>query len=101
MAASLPWITGTEFRLGLLRSGSDMRTDSTHVLASIRRMNRSELVGETFRAALNLLMRRMNATVSLLKALGGSWQPGMLPAPSQMGPSSAPTQDRSQARARS
>src|SRR5438876_1919088 len=41
--------------LGLLRAGSDMRTDSTHVLASIRRMNRSELVGETFRAALNLL----------------------------------------------
>jgi transposase len=41
--------------LGLLRERSDMRTDSTHVLASIRKMNRSELVGETLRAALNVL----------------------------------------------
>jgi transposase len=30
-------------------------TDSTHVLASIRNMNRSELAGETIRAALNVL----------------------------------------------
>jgi transposase len=32
-----------------------MRTDSTHVLASIRNVNRSDLVGETLRAALNVL----------------------------------------------
>jgi transposase len=36
--------------LGMLRDRSDMRTDSTHVVASIRNMNRSELVGETLRA---------------------------------------------------
>ena len=41
--------------LGLVREGSDMRTDSTHIIASIRNMNRLELVGETLRAALNVL----------------------------------------------
>jgi transposase len=41
--------------LGLVRGRSDMRTDSTHVVASIRNMNRSELVGETLRATLNVL----------------------------------------------
>jgi transposase len=41
--------------LRLLRLRSDMRTDSTHVVASIRNMNRNELVGETLRAALNVL----------------------------------------------
>jgi transposase len=41
--------------LGLVRERSDMRTDSTHILASIRNMNRLELVGETLRAALNIL----------------------------------------------
>src|ERR1700674_2775306 len=35
--------------LGLVRARSDMRTDSTHVLASIRNVNRSDLVGETLR----------------------------------------------------
>lgn len=32
-----------------------MRTDSTHIVASIRNMNRLELVGEMLRAALNVL----------------------------------------------
>lgn len=41
--------------LGLIRGRNDMRTDSTHVVASIRNMNRSELVGETLRATLNVL----------------------------------------------
>jgi transposase len=41
--------------LGLLRERSDMRTDSTHIIASIRNMNRLELVGETLRATLNAL----------------------------------------------
>jgi transposase len=41
--------------LGMLRDRSDMRTDSTHVVASIRNLNRSELVGETLRATLNVL----------------------------------------------
>lgn len=39
----------------LIHRRSDMRTDATHVVASIRNMNRSELVGETLRAALNAL----------------------------------------------
>ncbi len=37
------------------RPGTKQRTDSTHVLAAIRTLNRLELVGETLRAALNSL----------------------------------------------
>ena len=37
---------------GLARRGGQMRTDATHVVARIRRLNRWELVGETVRAAL-------------------------------------------------
>lgn len=40
---------------GLLRLRGRQRTDSTHVLGAIRRLNRLELVAETFRAALNEL----------------------------------------------
>ena len=40
---------------GLLRSGGRQRTDSTHVLASVRTLNRMEFVGETLRAALEAL----------------------------------------------
>lgn len=39
--------------LGLLRARGRQRTDSTHVLAAIRPLNRLENVGETLRAALN------------------------------------------------
>jgi transposase len=39
--------------LGLLTAGGQQRTDSTHVLAAIRVLNRLELVAETLRAALN------------------------------------------------
>jgi transposase len=39
--------------LGLLKARGRQRTDATHVLASIRVLNRLELVGETLRAALN------------------------------------------------
>jgi transposase len=56
---------------GLIRKRSDMRTDATHVLASVRNMNRSELVGETLRAALNVI-----ATVDprwLAANVDGSW----------------------------
>ena len=42
---------------GLLKSRGQQRTDSTHVLAAIRTLNRLELVGETLRAALNALAR--------------------------------------------
>jgi transposase len=38
---------------GLLKARSRRRTDSTHVLAATRDLNRLELVGETLRAALN------------------------------------------------
>ncbi|MFI8879501.1 IS1182 family transposase [Streptomyces sp. NPDC055243] len=38
--------------MDLLRAGGLQRTDSTHVLAAIRTLNRMELAGETLRAAL-------------------------------------------------
>ena len=42
---------------GLLKMRGQQRTDATNVLCSVRTMNRLELVGETFRAALNELAR--------------------------------------------
>ncbi len=46
----------TQFReLGLLKAQGRQRTDSTHVLAAVRVLNRLERVGETLRAALNSL----------------------------------------------
>jgi transposase len=41
--------------LGLLKGKSKQRTDSTHVLAATRELNRLELVGETMRLALEVL----------------------------------------------
>src|SRR5918998_5894208 len=41
--------------LGLIRQRGRQRTDSTHVLAAVRVLNRLERVGETMRAALNSL----------------------------------------------
>ena len=40
---------------GLLKGHKRQRTDSTHILAAIRPLNRLETLGETFRAALNSL----------------------------------------------
>ena len=40
---------------GLLKVRGRSRTDSTHVLAAVRTLNRLELVGETLRAALNAI----------------------------------------------
>lgn len=40
---------------GWIKGGGKQRTDSTHVLAAIRSLNRLELVGETMRRALNEL----------------------------------------------
>jgi transposase len=40
---------------GLLKAGGRQRTDSTHVLAAVRGLNRLELVGETLRHALESL----------------------------------------------
>jgi transposase len=39
--------------LGLLKPRGKQLTDSTHVLAAVRTMNRLERVGEMLRAALN------------------------------------------------
>src|SRR5919198_3960480 len=41
--------------LGFLKSRGRQRTDSTHVLAAVRMLNRLERVGETLRATLNAL----------------------------------------------
>jgi hypothetical protein len=38
---------------GLLKSGGRARTDSTHIIAAVRTLNRLECVGETLRAVLN------------------------------------------------
>src|SRR5258708_35675658 len=40
---------------GLLKARGQQRTDSTHVLAAIRTLNRLECVGETMRHALETL----------------------------------------------
>ncbi len=42
---------------GLVKARGKGRADATHVLASIRVLNRLELVGETLRAALNVLVQ--------------------------------------------
>src|SRR5262249_42545966 len=41
--------------LDLIKARGRQRTDATHVLASVRALNRLELVAETLRAALNVL----------------------------------------------
>lgn len=39
----------------LVKAGGQQRTDSTHILAAVRQLNRLEIVGETVRRALNEL----------------------------------------------
>jgi len=48
-------VLGRSQELGLFRPRGRQRTDSTHVLAAVRVLNRLERVGETLRAALNSL----------------------------------------------
>jgi len=55
--------------LGLVRARGRQRTDSTHVLAAVRVLNRLERVGETLRAALNSLA-----------VLAPDWLRGIVPA---------------------
>lgn len=43
---------------GWLKAGGRQRTDSTHILAAIHRLNRIELVGQTMQHALNEIARR-------------------------------------------
>ncbi len=54
---------------GWIRSKSKVRTDSTHILAKVRRLNQLELVGETLRA-----------TLDALSAAAPAWVRGHLPA---------------------
>ena len=58
--------------LGLVVAGGRQRTDSTHVLARIRDLNRLELAGETVRAALEALSAA--APGWLAGVIGPSWQ---------------------------
>lgn len=55
----------------LLKARGKQRTDSTHILAAIRRLNRLELVGETLRQALNELA--LYAPNWLLKQVSQDW----------------------------
>jgi transposase len=57
---------------GLVRAGGRQRTDSTHVLARIRDLNRLELAGETVRAALEALAAA--APGWLATVIDSSWQ---------------------------
>ena len=57
---------------GLVAAGGRQRTDSTHVLARIRDLNRLELAGETVRAALEALAAA--APGWLATVIDSSWQ---------------------------
>ncbi|MCB0226496.1 MAG: IS1182 family transposase [Anaerolineae bacterium] len=56
---------------GLVKAGGQQRTDSTHVLAAIRQVNRLECVGETIRQVLNELARQ--APDWLLEQIRPDW----------------------------
>jgi hypothetical protein len=58
--------------LGLVKAGGVQRTDSTHVLARIRDLNRLELAGESIRAALEALA--VAAPGWLVTMIDASWQ---------------------------
>ena len=59
----------TGLQEGWIRSTSKVRTDSTHILAKVRRLNQLELVGETLRA-----------TLDALSSAAPAWVGGHLPA---------------------
>lgn len=56
---------------GLVRAGGRQRTDATHVLACVRRLNRIEQVGESLRAALEEIAR--TAPTWLVPLLQPGW----------------------------
>jgi transposase len=58
--------------LGLVGAGMRQRTDSTHVLARIRQLNRLELAGEAVRAALEALAAAEPGWLATV--IGPSWQ---------------------------
>jgi transposase len=55
---------------GLVKAGGRQRTDSTHVIACVRRLNRIETVGETLRAALEAIARISPAFIVSLLEVG-------------------------------
>lgn len=55
---------------GLVKSGGRQRTDSTHVIAGVRRLNRIETVGETLRAALEAIARISPTWIAPLLEIG-------------------------------
>lgn len=57
---------------GWVKAGGKQRTDSTHVLAKVRNLNRLELVGETLRNALDALAER--APEWLMQQISREWQ---------------------------
>lgn len=57
--------------LGLLRGRGRQRSDSTHVLAAVRLLNRLELVGETLRHALEVLAEA--APAWLVQQISADW----------------------------
>jgi hypothetical protein len=73
--------------IGLLRAGGRHRTDSTHVLAAVRTLNRMEFVGETLRAALEALSAAAPQWLSALVTRTGSDDtvPGSTPTASPKG----------------
>ncbi|WP_185149028.1 transposase [Streptomyces sp. Ag109_O5-1] len=56
---------------GLVKAGGKQRTDSTHVLAAVRELNRLELAGETVRAALEALSAAAPDWVARALDVGG------------------------------
>jgi transposase len=56
--------------LGWLKTRGQQRTDSTHVLAAIRVLNRLELVAETLRAALNAVATVAPGLAARVRPLG-------------------------------
>jgi Glu-tRNA(Gln) amidotransferase subunit E-like FAD-binding protein len=56
---------------GLLASGGKQRTDSTHIVAAVRELNRLELAGESVRAALEALSTA--APHWLAQVVNASW----------------------------
>jgi transposase len=62
-ALLLEKLVQTGLQEGWIRSTSKVRTDSTHILAKVRRLNQLELVGETLRATLDALSQAEPAWV--------------------------------------
>lgn len=70
-ALLLEKLVQTGLQEGWIRSTSKVRTDSTHILARVRRLNQLELVGETLRATLDALSQAEPAWV--LERLPHEW----------------------------